>query len=93
MTFMFMVTVCVFTVIFMLAGVDSVESIEVVLAMVTSLGTVDADLASMSPFLKVMMVIMMWAGRLEILVALAMLSPRVWMDHFRDVGHRIRSHL
>ena len=89
-TFMFMVTVCVFTVIFMLAGVDSVESIEVVLAMVTSLGTVDADLASMSPFLKVMMVILMWAGRLEILVALAILSPRVWKEHLKDVGHRLR---
>ena len=61
--------------------------------MITSLGTVDVEIQFMSPFLKVMMVIMMWAGRLEILVALAMLSPRVWMDHFKDVGHKIRSHL
>ena len=91
--FMFMVTICVFVVIFMLSGVDSVSSIEVVLAMITSLGTVDVEIQFMSPFLKVMMVIMMWAGRLEILVALAMLSPRVWMDHFKDVGHKIRSHL
>lgn len=89
--FMFMVTICVFTVIFMLNGVDSVESIEVVMAMVTSLGTVDVDIESMSPFLKVMMVIMMWAGRLEILVALAILSPRVWKEHIRDVKHKLRA--
>ena len=89
--FMFMVTICVFTVIFMLNGVDSVESIEVVMAMVTSLGTVDVDIESMSPFLKVMMVIMMWAGRLEILVALAILSPRVWKEHIRDVKHKFRA--
>lgn len=87
--FMFMVTVCVFVVVFMLSGVESVESIEVVLAMITSLGTVDVDIAAMSPFLKVMMVVMMWAGRLEILVAVAILNPRVWVEHYRDVRHRI----
>ena len=91
--FMFMVTICVFVVIFMLNGVDSISSIEVVLAMITSLGTVDVDIAAMSPFLKVMMVIMMWAGRLEILIAVAMLSPRVWIDHFKDVSHNIRRYL
>jgi trk system potassium uptake protein TrkH len=87
--FMFMVTICVFVVIFMLSGVESVESIEVVLAMITSLGTVDVDIAAMSPFLKAMMVIMMWAGRLEILVALAILNPRVCVEQYRDVRHRM----
>ena len=87
--FMFMVTICVFVVIFMLSGVESVESIEVVLAMITSLGTVDVDIAAMSPFLKVMMVIMMWAGRLEILVALAIINPMVWVEQYRDVRHRM----
>ncbi len=89
--FMFMVTICVFTVIFMLTGVDSIDSIEVVLAMVTSLGTVDVDIEAMMPFHKVLMVIMMWVGRLEVLVALAIISPRVWMEQYRDTVHRIRA--
>ena len=88
--FMFMVTVCVFTVVFMLTGVDSIDSIEVVLSMVTSLGTVDVDLEAMSPFHKSLMVIMMWVGRLEVLVALAIISPRVWAEHYRDIRDRMR---
>jgi trk system potassium uptake protein TrkH len=31
----------------------------------------------------------MWAGRLEILVALAILNPRVWVEQYRDVRHRM----
>ena len=89
--FMFMVTICVFTVIFMLTGVESIDSIEVVLSMVTSLGTVDVDIEAMSAFHKSLIVVMMWVGRLEVLVALAILSPRVWAEHYRDIVHRIRA--
>lgn len=89
--FMFMVTICLFTVVFMLTGVESIDSIEVVLAMVTSLGTVDVDIEAMAPFHKVLMVIMMWVGRLEVLVALAIISPRVWKEQYRDLVHRLRA--
>lgn len=85
---MFMTTVCFFTAVFMLCGVDFNESIMVVLAMITSFGTVDVHIGLMSPFLKFLMVIMMWLGRLEVIVALAIISPRVWKEHFKDILRR-----
>lgn len=85
---MFITTVCFFTAVFMLCGIGFDDSIKVVLAMVTSLGTVDVHVELLSPFLKFLVVVMMWMGRLEILVALAILSPRVWREHFKDVLHR-----
>ena len=88
---MFLVTIALFTIIFMLCGIDSLESLEVVMAMVTSFGTVGVDIAGMHPFLKILMVIMMWAGRLEIIIALAIISPRVWKEHIRDTKAKLRA--
>lgn len=87
---MFMASILLFTMIFILCGEDSSTSIKVVLAMITQFGTVNVPIEMMSPFLKVMMVIMMWAGRLEIFIALVILSPRVWKEHFKDVKYKMR---
>lgn len=91
---MFILTIVAFTIVFMAFGYDTVESVTSVTSALTSFGVGMGQFASnfqmLDPVLKVVMVLLMWMGRLEIITAIAILSPGTWKEQIKDLRHRRR---
>ena len=91
---MFILTIVAFTIVFMAFGYDTLESVTSVTSALTSFGTGMGQFASnfqmLDPVLKVVMVLLMWMGRLEIITAIAILSPGTWKEQIKDLRHRRR---
>lgn len=87
---MFVFTTLIFSLIMILCGYNGTDSISCVIAMISNFGTAVGQFgpaygyAAAPEYLKMLLILMMWIGRLEILVALAILSPRVWKELIRD---------
>ena len=91
---MFIFTIIIFTLVLALCGLDSIDSLSSSISAITNLGvgngTYHDNFHAMDWYVKLMMAFMMWVGRLEIFIALAMLSPRVWKEHILDLKYRYR---
>lgn len=90
---LFIVTIVFFTIMFMALGMDAGESITSVVTAVSNYGpSINqfgpmGSFASMSPVFKLLMSFLMWAGRLEIILAFAMFMPSVWKEQARSVSY------
>lgn len=94
---LFLVTILVSTFIFMLLGLDLGESLTSVITAMTNYGPginefgPMSSFATMSPILKLLMSLLMWMGRLEVALALAMFLPSVMKEQARDVKNAFRN--
>ena len=83
---LFGLTIIGFSLLFMLFGYSGEGSISCSIALLSNFGTAVGEFAvgydSASNIVKLIMILMMWFGRLEILVAMAILSPRVWKEQY-----------
>lgn len=88
---LFTVTILGFALVFMMSGYSGAGSISCSIALISNFGCSVGEFASgygiASNPLKMVMILMMWMGRLEVLVALAILSPRVWKEQYLNVRH------
>ncbi len=90
---LFILTIIGFSLFFMAFGYPGTESISCSVALISNFGSAVGEFGPLSGYgsapdvLKVVMVLMMWIGRLEILVAMAILSPRVWKEQVRNFRH------
>ena len=90
---LFVVTIVGFSLLFMVFGYPGEESISCSVALISNFGSAVGEFGPLSgygsapPALKLVMVLMMWMGRLEIMVALAIMSPRIWKEQFRNIMH------
>ncbi len=89
---MFILTIVVFSVVFMAFGYSTVESITSVTSALSNLGlgvgTFTSSFESMNVAPQAIMVLLMWMGRLEIVTAIAILSPGTWREQIKDMRHR-----
>lgn len=96
-TALFLFTIVLFTFIFMIMGLDAWESITAVVTALTNYGPgvnqfgPMASFAPLSHILKLLMALLMWLGRLEIILALAMFLPSVWREQMSDVRQFTRN--
>jgi trk system potassium uptake protein TrkH len=83
---LFGMTIIGFSLLFMVFGYSGTGSISCSIALISNFGTAVGEFAAgygVAPnIIKLIMIVMMWFGRLEILVAMAILSPRVWKDQY-----------
>ena len=90
---LFIITIVGFALLFMVFGYQGEESISCSVALISNFGSAVGEFGPLSGYgsapavLKLIMVLMMWMGRLEVLVALAIMSPRIWKEQFRNVMH------
>lgn len=90
---MFITTIIGFSLLFMVWGYNGAESVSCSVALISNFGSAVGEFGPLAgygtapPVLKVIMVLMMWIGRLEILVALAIVSPRVWKEQIRNLRY------
>lgn len=93
---LFIITIVGFSILFMILGLDAIESVTSVVSAITSFGPgvnefgPMSSFATMDPVFKILMSLLMWLGRLEIAMALAMLLPSVWKEQIKDVKHARR---
>ena len=86
---LFIATLIVGSVVIMMCGYDIQDAVGISIAMVGNLGSAFGDFGSngsfsdTSDFLKVIMMNLMWVGRLEILTALMFFSPTFWKELWR----------
>ncbi|MBR2255559.1 MAG: TrkH family potassium uptake protein [Candidatus Methanomethylophilaceae archaeon] len=94
---MFFVTLAVGVVIFLMLGHEFTESVGMGIASISNLGlglgeygpqSTFAGLDSMS---KVLMVILMWVGRLEVFTALVFFTPGFWREIWMSHRARVKS--
>lgn len=91
---MYVMTLLVGGVIFMIAGYDMVDSIGLSISAVSNGGMgfgnfgPTGDFAGMDDAIKIVLVVLMWIGRLEVVTALIMLTPGFWKDVW--LGSRAR---
>ena len=87
---LFVVTIIGFSLLFMVFGYNGTDSVSCSIALISNFGSAvgqfgpEYGYGSAPEFLKVVMVLMMWIGRLEILVAMAIMSPRIWKEQVRN---------
>ena len=83
---LYMVTVLIAMIIFMSAGLEWGDSIGLAVGFVTNTGVGFGDFGplgnydSLSNALKILLIILMWAGRLEITLALVFFTPSFWRE-------------
>lgn len=93
---LFILTIVGFSILFMVLGMPATESVSSVVAAVTSFGPgvnefgPMSSFATMGPVFKILMSLLMWLGRLEIAMAIAMMLPSVWKEQWMDVKHARR---
>ena len=86
---LFIATLIVGSVVIMMCGYDIQDAVGISIAMVGNLGSAFGDFglngsfSDTGDFLKVIMMILMWVGRLEILTALMFFSPTFWKELWR----------
>ena len=90
--FVILCTLVLFSFILMGFGVSADESVASVISCFTSfgpsIGTSAVAYDGMHDFVKVCLAIVMWLGRLEVVTALAILSPSTWKEQIRDWRYR-----
>lgn len=93
---LFIVTVIGFSLLLMVLGYNGTESVSCSIAMISNFGSAvgqfgpSAGYAAAPDFLKLILIVMMWIGRLEVLVGLAILSPRIWKEQIRNTKDKRR---
>ncbi len=91
---MFVLTIIVSSILFMMHGMAPLDGISCVIGAVTNFGPALGEFgpmgsyAGMEEFLKVCMGLLMWIGRLEIATALVLLSPGLWKEQVKDYKDR-----
>lgn len=93
---MYFITLLVGGVIFMIFGYDMVDSIGLSISAVSNGGMgfgnfgPTGDFAGMEDPIKIILTVLMWIGRLEIVTALIMLTPGFWKDVWLNERSRRR---
>ena len=86
--FMVLVTLVTFSFVLMVFGIDPNEAVVTVISIFTSfgpsIGSCSVAYDCMPDFIKVCLALVMWLGRLEVVTALAILSPSTWKEQIRD---------
>ncbi len=87
---LFIITLIGGSVAIMMCGYDIMEAGNIAIAMVGNLGTTFLDFGPNGSFCdinvpgKIVMMVLMWLGRLEILTALVFISPAFWKEMVRN---------
>ena len=87
---MFMATLLVGALVFMIYGMDMVDSIGLAISSVANGGMgfgnfgPTGNFASLEDPLKIVLMVLMWVGRLEIITALVLLTPTFWKEIFSE---------
>ncbi len=95
---MFVITMTVSSVLFMIIGYDMVDSFALSISSVSNGGMgfgnfgPTGNYADMSDWTKIVLIVLMWIGRLEIVTALVMLTPGFWKELLSDRRLRKRAH-
>ena len=93
---LFTVTILVGALAIMVCGHDIKDSIEIAIAMLSNLGTgfsyfgPEGSFSSVNSAVKIIMMALMWFGRLEILTALIFLTPAFWKELIVNRGKKAR---
>ncbi len=93
---LFMVTMLSGSVIIMMAGCNILDSINISIAMVGNLGTgfgyfgPNGSFCDLGGITKVIMMLLMWVGRLEILTALVFFAPSFWKELWTHHARKTR---
>jgi len=96
---MYTVTLLVGATFIMMLGMDFVDSIGLSMSAVTNVGLGFGDygpgdtMAYLSPTIKCILMVLMWLGRLEIIIALTFISPQFWKEIWFSHRARKRSKL
>ena len=87
---LFIITLIVGSIGIMMCGYHIVDSVNITIAMVSNLGTTFLDFGANGSFCdinepaKILMMALMWIGRLEILTAIVFISPSFWKEMVRN---------
>lgn len=87
---MFVCTLMVGAVIFMIYGMDMVDSFGLAISSVANGGMgfgnfgPTGNFASLEDPLKIILMVLMWVGRLEIITALVLLTPTFWRELYEN---------
>ena len=96
---MYTVTLLVGATLIMMLGMDFVDAVGLSLSAVTNVGLgfgsygPGDSLIFLSPAIKTILMILMWLGRLEIIIALTFISPQFWKEIWFSHRARKRSKL
>ncbi len=87
---LFIITLIVGSIVIMMCGYHIVDAVNISIAMVGNLGTTflnfgdNGSFSDVSDITKIVMMLLMWIGRLEILTALVFISPSFWKETIRN---------
>lgn len=87
---MFVCTLMVGAVVFMIYGMDMVDSFGLAISSVANGGMgfgnfgPTGNFASLEDPLKIILMVLMWVGRLEIITALVLLTPTFWRELYQN---------
>lgn len=87
---LFVITMMVGSLIFMIAGMDMVDSFGLAISSVANGGMgfgnfgPTGNFASLEDPLKIVLIILMWLGRLEIVTALVLFTPGFWKELYNE---------
>ena len=87
---LFIITLIVGSIAIMMCGYHIVDAVNIAIAMISNLGTTFLDFGTNGSFCdvnepaKIVMMMLMWIGRLEILTAIVFISPTFWKETVRN---------